>query len=35
MQQILAALINDEKGDDDHSAIVNFSERLARVEVKT
>jgi 2-hydroxy-3-oxopropionate reductase len=35
IQQILAALINDGKGDDDHSAIVNFSERLAGVEVKT
>lgn len=35
VQQILAALMNDGKGDDDHSAIVNFSERLAGVEVKT
>ena len=35
IQQILAALINDGKGDDDHSAIVNFSEHLAGVEVRS
>jgi len=35
VQQVLAALINDGKGDDDHSAIVNFSEHLAGVEVRS
>lgn len=34
IQQMLGALINDSKGDLDHSAIVNFVEGLAKVEVK-
>ena len=35
MQQVLCALINEGKGEDDHSGIVNFSERLANIEVRT
>ena len=34
VQQILMALMNDGKGDCDHSAIVNFVEDLAGIEVK-
>ena len=34
IQQMLGALINDGKGDSDHSAIVNFIEGMAKVEVK-
>ena len=34
VQQMLGALINDGKADNDHSAIVNFLEDLAHVEVK-
>jgi 2-hydroxy-3-oxopropionate reductase len=34
VQQMLIALINDGKGDLDHSAIVNFIEDLAGIEVK-
>jgi 2-hydroxy-3-oxopropionate reductase len=33
-QQILMALMNDGKGDLDHSAIVTFIERMAGIEVK-
>ena len=35
VQQMLGALINDGKGDDDHSAIVNFIEGMAHTEVRT
>lgn len=34
-QQILCALVNDGKGEADHSAIINFVERLANVEVRS
>jgi 2-hydroxy-3-oxopropionate reductase len=34
IQQVLCALINEGKGEADHSAIVNFFERLANIEVK-
>jgi 2-hydroxy-3-oxopropionate reductase len=34
VQQMLMALMNDGKGDLDHSAIVTFIEQMARVEVK-
>lgn len=34
VQQMLVSLINDGKGDLDHSGIVLFTERLAQVEVK-
>jgi len=34
VQQMLMALMNEGKGDLDHSAIVNFIERLAGIEVK-
>lgn len=34
VQQELVALINDGKGDWDHSGIVTFTERAARVEIK-
>lgn len=34
-KQILISLINDGKGEKDHSAIVNFTERLANAIVKT
>jgi 2-hydroxy-3-oxopropionate reductase len=34
IQQMLCALINEGKGEADHSAIVNFFERLANIEVK-
>jgi 2-hydroxy-3-oxopropionate reductase len=34
VQQELMALMNDGKGDCDHSAITNFTEALAKVEVK-
>ena len=34
IQQILASLIIDKKGELDHSAIVNFEENLAHVEVR-
>jgi 2-hydroxy-3-oxopropionate reductase len=34
VQQILATLIVDEKGELDHAAIVNFEEKLAHVEVR-
>jgi 2-hydroxy-3-oxopropionate reductase len=34
VQQMLMGLMNDGKGDLDHSAIVNFTEALAHVEVK-
>jgi 2-hydroxy-3-oxopropionate reductase len=34
VQQILMALMNDGKGDLDHSAIVNFIEEMAGAEVK-
>lgn len=34
IQQILATLIVDQKGELDHSAIVNFEEKLAHVEVR-
>lgn len=34
VQQMLMALMNDGKGDCDHSAIVTFTEALAHVEVK-
>jgi len=33
VQQVLCALINEGKGEADHSAIINFSERLANIEV--
>ncbi len=33
-QQILMALMNDGKGDLDHSAIVMFVEEMAGIEVK-
>jgi 2-hydroxy-3-oxopropionate reductase len=33
MQQILVALMNDNRGNDDHSAIVTYVEKLANVEV--
>ena len=35
MQQVLCALINEGKGEADHSGIVNFSERLANIEVRS
>lgn len=35
MQQVLCALINDAKGELDHSAIINFSERLANIELRS
>jgi len=34
VQQMLAALINEGEGDLDHSGIVRFTERLAKVEIK-
>jgi 2-hydroxy-3-oxopropionate reductase len=34
VQQMLIALMNDGKGGLDHSAIVNFTERMAGIEVK-
>jgi 2-hydroxy-3-oxopropionate reductase len=34
VQQELMALVNDGKGESDHSAIVNFTEALAKVEVR-
>jgi 2-hydroxy-3-oxopropionate reductase len=34
MQQILAALVNEGESEADHSAILHFLERLAKVEVK-
>jgi len=34
VQQMLTTLINDGKGDLDHSALVNFAESLAKVEVR-
>jgi len=33
IEQMLSALINDDKGELDHSAIIQFTEKLARVEV--
>jgi len=35
VQQVLCALINEGKGEADHSAIINFSERLANIEVRS
>jgi len=35
MQQVLCALINEGKSEADHSAIINFSERLANIEVRS
>lgn len=35
MQQVLCALVNEGKGEDDHSAIVNFTERLANIKVRS
>jgi 2-hydroxy-3-oxopropionate reductase len=35
MQQILTAIINEGKGEEDHSAIINFSEALAKVRVES
>jgi 2-hydroxy-3-oxopropionate reductase len=34
LQQILAALVNEGESEADHSAILHFLERLAKVEVK-
>jgi len=34
MYQILGALVNEGKGDSDHSAIIEFNERIANVTVK-
>ena len=34
VQQMLGALINEDKGDLDHSAIVSFVEGLAHIEVR-
>jgi 2-hydroxy-3-oxopropionate reductase len=34
VQQMLVALMNDGKGDLDHSAIVNFVEKMAQAEVR-
>jgi 2-hydroxy-3-oxopropionate reductase len=34
VQQMLGALMNQGKGDNDHSAIVNFIEEMAGVEIK-
>jgi hypothetical protein len=34
VQQMIMALMNEGKGDLDHSAIVNFIEDMAKVEVK-
>jgi 2-hydroxy-3-oxopropionate reductase len=34
LQQMLIALMNDGKGELDHSAIVQFVEQMAQVEVK-
>jgi 2-hydroxy-3-oxopropionate reductase len=35
LQQMLGALVNDGKGDLDHSAIVNFIEAMAHTEIRT
>jgi len=35
VQQVLCTLINEGKGEEDHSAIINFSERLANIEVRS
>jgi len=35
VQQILISLMTDGKGDEDHSALVTFFEKLARVEIKS
>jgi 3-hydroxyisobutyrate dehydrogenase-like beta-hydroxyacid dehydrogenase len=35
VQQMLMALMNQGKGDLDHSAIVNFIEQMAGIEVKS
>lgn len=35
VQQELCTLINEGKGEADHSAIINFSERLANIEVRS
>jgi 2-hydroxy-3-oxopropionate reductase len=34
VQQIVVSLINEGRGEDDHSAIATFFERIARVEIK-
>ncbi|MDP3064981.1 MAG: NAD-binding protein, partial [Chloroflexota bacterium] len=34
VQQMLIALMNEGKGDNDHSAIVTFIEKMAQIEVK-
>jgi hypothetical protein len=33
-QQMMRALINTSRGDLDHSALVQFTEQLAQVEIK-
>ena len=35
VQQILVSLINEGKGEDDHSAIATFFEKVAHVEIKS
>ena len=35
VQQILVSLINEGKGEDDHSAIATFFEKIAQVEIKS
>jgi len=35
VQQMIMALMNEGKGDLDHSAIVNFIEEMAGIEVKS
>ena len=35
LQQVMGSLVNDGKGDSDHSAIVNFVEAMAHTEIRT
>jgi 2-hydroxy-3-oxopropionate reductase len=35
VQQVLVSLVNEGRGEDDHSAIATFFEKMARVEIRS